>query len=93
MSVATLRCMSPVRTCLGCRARADQEILRRLVRDGDVIVDGTRPRLPGRGGYLHCEPTCWDQAEKRRALQRFFGPGAMLSPSAIPDWEHVPPAR
>ena len=71
--------MSPVRTCLGCRGRSDQADLLRLVRAGDAVVDATSPRLPGRGGYLHRDPACWQLAEQRRAVQRFFGPGAQLA--------------
>ncbi|MGO1383990.1 MAG: YlxR family protein [Arachnia sp.] len=84
---------SPVRTCLGCRGRSPQEALIRLVRHVDLVVAATSPRLPGRGGYLHADQGCWDLAEKRRAVQRYFGPGAALDPGAAPDWEQVPPAR
>ena len=51
----------------------------RMVRIGDEIVDATRPRLPGRGAYLHAG--CLRLAEKRRALRRAFGPGALLADS------------
>ena len=76
--------MSPVRTCLGCRGRDEQTNLVRLVRRGDAVVDATAPRLPGRGGYLHRDPACWELAERRRAVQRFFGPGALLAPGLVP---------
>ncbi len=85
--------MPPVRTCLGCRVRSEQADLIRLVRRADSIIDGTRPRLPGRGGYLHVDRGCWDLAEKRRALQRCFGPGATLEKGVVPDWEQGPFAR
>ena len=49
----------------------------RLVRIGDEIVDATRPRLPGRGAYLHIG--CLRAAEKRQALRRAFGSGALLT--------------
>ncbi len=49
----------------------------RLVRVGDEVLDATRPRLPGRGAYLH--PACLTKAESRQALRRSFGPGAVLS--------------
>ena len=51
----------------------------RLVRSGDEIVDATKPRLPGRGAYLHAG--CLGVAEKRQALRRAFGPGVLLAGS------------
>ncbi|WP_074437027.1 YlxR family protein [Tessaracoccus massiliensis] len=71
--------MNPQRTCIGCRAVDDQGSLIRLVRQGDVVVDATNPRLPGRGAYLH--PGCLGVAERRQAVRRAFGPGAELAPS------------
>lgn len=75
--------MSPVRTCLGCRQRDDQANLIRLVRVGDDVVDGTRPRLPGRGVYLHPGGQCLELAVRRRALERAFGRAA-TPPDEIP---------
>ena len=68
----------PIRTCLGCREREQADLIR-LVRVGDDIVDGTFPRLAGRGAYLH--PGCIELAVKRHALRRAFGPGAAWSGS------------
>lgn len=68
----------PVRTCVGCRARAPQTDLVRVVarpkqvdRSDEWIawLDPDR-RLPGRGAYLHPSLTCLDLAERRRALSR-----------------------
>jgi uncharacterized protein len=60
----------PVRTCLGCRARAPQAELLRLVADaGSVRVDGRRT-LPGRGAYLHPDADCLSRAVRRRAFGR-----------------------
>lgn len=69
--------MTPIRTCIACRSRAPQDELVRFVRQGDDVVEATSPRLSGRGGYLHEE--CFDLAEKRQAIRRFFGPGARLA--------------
>ncbi|RRD51326.1 YlxR family protein [Arachnia propionica] len=69
--------MEPQRTCIGCRRRDDQSRLVRIVRIGDVLVDATRPRLEGRGAYLH--RGCLDVAMKRQALRRVLGGGAKLS--------------
>jgi len=71
--------VEPERTCIGCRNRDLQSRMIRLVRIGDEIVDATRPRLPGRGAYLHAG--CFRVAEKRQALRRAFGPGALLTGS------------
>ncbi|MGW4112163.1 YlxR family protein [Actinosynnema sp. NPDC004786] len=39
--------------------------------DGAVVPD-TRRRLPGRGAWLHPDPDCLRNAEKRRAFPRAF---------------------
>lgn len=74
--MATLGAMNPIRTCIGCRARDEQRLLLRLVRRGDVVVDGTRPRMEGRGAYVH--PHCIGLAVKRQAIRRAFGAAAVL---------------
>ena len=77
--------MAPTRTCVGCRRRAEQSELLRVVADrasmqepspdgGSRLVRRLRPdsraRLPGRGAWLHPEPECFDQAVRRRAFTR-----------------------
>jgi uncharacterized protein len=47
------------------------ELLRVVVVDGAVVPD-TRRRLPGRGAWLHPDPDCLRNAEKRRAFPRAF---------------------
>ncbi|GAA3461880.1 YlxR family protein [Saccharothrix longispora] len=47
------------------------ELLRVVVVDGTVVPD-TRRRLPGRGAWLHPDPGCLRNAEKRRAFPRAF---------------------
>lgn len=69
--------MIPQRTCIGCRRRDDQGALRRLVRRGDLVIDGTSPRLPGRGAYVH--DACVELAVKRQAIRRTFGAAAQLA--------------
>ena len=61
----------PVRTCVGCREEAGKRALIRLVRGPDGVVrrDPTG-RAEGRGAYLHDDPACFEQARRRRALQR-----------------------
>jgi len=61
----------PERTCVACRSRGAKRSLIRLVRtpDGRVEVD-LSGRLPGRGAYLCPSQACWEQAIRRRALNR-----------------------
>ena len=73
-----MRPMSVQRTCIGCRRTDEQADLIRLVRVGGDVVDGTTPRLPGRGAYLHRDLRCLDLAEQRRAIARALGvPGGV----------------
>lgn len=73
---------TPTRTCVGCRTRALQSDLVRVVarprqdahaaeKSAEWIawLDPDR-RLPGRGAYLHPTLNCLDLAERRRALPR-----------------------
>jgi len=59
----------PVRTCVGCRGRAEKSELVRLVWQQSVVIDLAQ-RQPGRGVYLHPGPDCLAQAVRRRALGR-----------------------
>jgi len=62
--------MEPVRTCLGCRARADTSALLRIVAlDGEVVPDPSAT-LPGRGAWVHPTAGCVESAAKRRAFGR-----------------------
>ena len=60
----------PVRTCVGCRRRADQDhLVRYVLDDGRAILD-RRARLPGRGAWLHADPRCWERALRTKAFAR-----------------------
>ena len=61
----------PVRTCVACRQEAGKRILVRVVRDagGGAALDPTG-RAPGRGAYLHRDPSCLEMARKKKALER-----------------------
>ncbi len=62
----------PVRMCAGCRQRADQgDLVRIVAREGVGTVDPTRT-APGRGVYLHPRAACLDQAVKRRTIGRLL---------------------
>jgi len=62
--------MEPVRTCLGCRARAEKSSLTRVVaRNGEVVVDDSAT-LPGRGAWVHPTLECVEKALTRKAFGR-----------------------
>lgn len=64
--------MEAVRTCVGCRSRANRSTLVRLVvRETQIVVDD-RAALPGRGAWLHPDIECFRLAEKKRAFARAF---------------------
>ena len=62
--------MEPVRTCLGCRQRADTSSLLRVVASGGEIVPDPSATLPGRGAWVHPTIPCVENATKRRAFGR-----------------------
>jgi len=70
---------SPIRTCVGCGARAAKSDLLRLVAAGNNIVPDSAGRLPGRGAYLHPSLECLNRAQRRKALAR-----ALRVPGAVP---------
>jgi predicted RNA-binding protein YlxR (DUF448 family) len=61
----------PQRTCAACRRTDAKRGLLRLVRDADgrVALDASGKRN-GRGAYLCHRPACWEQALKRKGLER-----------------------
>ncbi|WP_460946763.1 YlxR family protein [Okibacterium endophyticum] len=62
--------MEPVRTCVGCRARAARSSLLRVVsRESHLVVDESAT-LPGRGAWLHPTRECFRLALKKRAFGR-----------------------
>lgn len=60
----------PIRTCVGCGARAPQATLVRVVGTVDGLRLDPARRASGRGGYLHREPACWDAFVRRRGRVR-----------------------
>ncbi|RLV56988.1 YlxR family protein [Aeromicrobium phragmitis] len=63
-----------IRTCVGCRQRADKSTLVRVVARREEAewsaLPDVRGTLPGRGAYLHPSPECLDLAIRRRAFGR-----------------------
>ncbi|HEV7726421.1 MAG TPA: YlxR family protein [Modestobacter sp.] len=89
----------PVRTCVGCRRRAQvTELLRVVVRDGGLTPDPGR-RLPGRGASLHPTEECLQAAARRRAFPRALrcstaletGPLESYVRRSVPDSAGRPP--
>ena len=75
--------MGPVRTCVGCRARADRpSLLRVVVRDFELVAD-TAAVLPGRGAWLHPQIQCYQLAVKRRAFGRALRYSGKLDTAAL----------
>src|ERR1700733_12795782 len=60
----------PLRTCVGCKARAAKSSLLRLVVAGDGIVPDPQARQPGRGAYVHPSLGCFELAQRRRVFSR-----------------------
>ncbi|NLG22684.1 MAG: YlxR family protein [Actinomycetales bacterium] len=66
-----------MRTCVGCRRRAEQTALLRVVASdhtdpvpGWSVVPDPRRRRPGRGAYVHLTPECVTAATTRGAFGR-----------------------
>ena len=62
--------MEPVRTCVGCRARAPRSALVRVVERDGILVADEKAVLPGRGAWVHDTSGCVDTAIRRRAFGR-----------------------
>ncbi|WP_439594266.1 YlxR family protein [Microbacterium sp.] len=62
--------MEPVRTCVGCRARAPRSALLRVVRVDSSLIPDVRASMPGRGAWVHETSECMDAAIRRRAFVR-----------------------
>ena len=75
--------MESVRTCLGCRSRANASSLVRCVaRDGAVVVD-VSAASPGRGAWVHPTVECVESSLKRRAFGRALRADGALDTSGL----------
>jgi len=65
----------PVRSCMGCGARAAQGDLLRVtvLPTGRLAVVRGRRVPPGRTGYLHDQPACWRTFAARKGRVRSLG--------------------
>ncbi|MFS0733449.1 YlxR family protein [Microbacterium sp. 1P10UB] len=62
--------MKPVRTCVGCRARASRSSLLRVVAIDSTLIPDERAAMPGRGAWVHPTLDCAETAIRRRAFVR-----------------------
>jgi len=60
----------PLRTCVGCGARAPQSALVRFTATAAGLHADVGRRAAGRGAYLHSAPTCWTAFVRRRGPVR-----------------------
>jgi uncharacterized protein len=75
--------MEPVRTCLGCRQRAETSTLVRVVaQDGAVVVDRSAAH-PGRGAWVHVTRECIESAITRKAFVRALKTDSMLDTGQV----------
>lgn len=80
-----MKSAAPIRTCIGCRERADKtELLRIVLVDGEIMPDQSAERL-GRGAYVHPMRECVTLARERRAYARAFrvSPGSAADDRAL----------
>ncbi len=62
--------MTPIRTCVGCRAAVPAIELIRVVSHEGVLKQSRESQ--GRGAWLHPQLSCVERADKRRAWGRAF---------------------
>jgi len=65
----------PIRTCIGCRARAPRAELLRIARAPDGARADLEATAAGRGSYIHRDPDCIEAAFRRGALARALRTG------------------
>jgi len=64
-----------MRQCISCREKKTKQELFRIVRtpEGNIVADmDTRGKLPGRGAYLCKNLVCFENAKKKKVLERAF---------------------
>lgn len=70
----TGRLVEVVRTCIGCKQRADKTTLVRIVAVQEstavVVTPDLHGTLPGRGAHLHPTTRCLELAIRRKAFGR-----------------------
>ncbi|WP_297781779.1 YlxR family protein [Aeromicrobium sp.] len=83
----TGRLVEVVRTCVGCRQRADKTTLVRVVAVQEsttvVVTPDLHGTLPGRGAHLHPTARCLELATRRKAFGRALRVEGPLDLSAL----------
>lgn len=83
----TGRLSEVVRTCIGCRQRADKAALVRIVAVQEsstiVVTPDLNGTLPGRGAHLHPAHRCLELAIRRKAFGRALRVEGPLDLSAL----------
>ncbi|MGV1003685.1 MAG: YlxR family protein [Candidatus Nanopelagicales bacterium] len=93
-SVESERIAQPIRTCVGCRVRADKSNLLRVTVSPTqsepaspvLLRVDPRARATGRGAYVHPSSSCVEQAIRRRAFGRALRVTGSLDPSELLAW-------
>jgi predicted RNA-binding protein YlxR (DUF448 family) len=62
--------MNPVRTCVGCRQRANRADLLRVIASSNELVFDALAKQPGRGAWIHSNADCIQKANDRGAFAR-----------------------
>jgi predicted RNA-binding protein YlxR (DUF448 family) len=65
----------PERSCVGCRERAPKAELLRVARTPVGVRADPLATLPGRGAYVHRDPTCVADALRKGAVARALRTG------------------
>lgn len=60
--------LRPVRTCVGCRARASKASLARVVSSAQGVMLDRSGFALGRGAYVHRDPECAQAASRPGVL-------------------------
>ena len=60
----------PIRTCVGCRARAPKGSLLRVVATASGVTVDAAGSAPGRGAYVHRDAGCVARSRRSGALGR-----------------------
>ncbi|HEX7247095.1 MAG TPA: YlxR family protein [Actinomycetota bacterium] len=69
------RAREPVRTCIGCRTRDAKASLVRVVSRASELEVDRDGSAPGRGAYVHPDPSCVQAAGRPGALARALRTG------------------
>ncbi|MGO1769876.1 MAG: YlxR family protein [Microbacterium sp.] len=78
--------MEPVRTCVGCRARAARASLLRVVSIDSALIPDETGSKPGRGAWVHPARRCVQTALTRRAFARALRVPGPLDTQTFEEW-------